>query len=538
MPRALLVVPILFLALFYAWPLGVILARSAQAGSIGAAFVEARTWSVVGFTLWQALLSTAVTVAVGLPGAYLIGRYEFPGRRWLRILSGIPFVMPTVVVGAAFVALLGPTGLLNLGLTRLFALDRPPLPVLESLGAIVLGHVFYNTTIVIRLVGDAWAALDPRLVAAARVLGARRSQAFWRIDLPLLWPSLLTAALLVFMFDVTSFGVVLILGGARFSTLETEIYRQALSFFNLPMAAALTVIQMVITLVVTGLYSVWTRRPEQLRGRSGARPTLRPIRGRGPWLAWVFTATLVLAVMTAPLIALVVRSLLAPDGGLTFAYYAELNINRRQSAFFVPATTALANSLVVAAATTVIATGLGLATAVALRTPSRLGRWFEAGLLFPLGTSAVTLGLGYLLAFSRPPLAWRAEPWLLPVVHALIAFPFVVRSLLPAIRAIAPGWRRAAATLGASPARVVWTIDLPIMARSVAVAAAFAFAISLGEFGATALLSRPDFPTLPVAIFNALGQPGALNYGQALAMSTLLMLLCAAVIGVIEDQGV
>ena len=147
------------------------------------------------------------------------------------------------------------------------------------------------------------------------------------------------------------------------------------------------------------------------------------------------------------------------------------------------------------------------------------------------------MGLGSLLAFNRAPTAWLGATWLLPMAHALIAFPFTVRSLLPAWQGIRPRLRQAAAVLGASPWAVVREIDLPLISRAVIVAGAFAFAISLGEFGATALLTRPDFPTLPVAIFTYLGQPGALNYGQALAMSTILMLICVAAIAVIEGLG-
>ncbi|HRF50687.1 MAG TPA: ABC transporter permease subunit, partial [Anaerolineales bacterium] len=257
----LLLTPLLFLALFYAWPLGAILARSlAPEGGLDlgpglAVLGRASTWSVIGFTLWQATLSTIATVLVGLPGAYLIGRYDFPGKRWLRALSGVPFVLPTLVVGAGFSALLGDRGVVNQTLMSWLGLKAPPVQVLGSLGAIVLGHVFYNTTLIIRLVGDAWARLDPRPLAAARTLGASPAKAFVEVTLPLLAPSLGMATLLVFTFDVASFGVILILGGPRFATLETEIYRQAMSLFNLPGAAVLTLIQLSLTLGLALAYN-------------------------------------------------------------------------------------------------------------------------------------------------------------------------------------------------------------------------------------------------------------------------------------------
>ena len=118
------------------------------------------------------------------------------------------------------------------------------------------------------------------------------------------------------------------------------------------------------------------------------------------------------------------------------------------------------------------------------------------------------LGLGFLIAFDTPPLDFRAAPWLVPVAQALVAIPFVVRIVAPTLRSIDPRQREAAALLGASPGRVRREIDLPIVSRALAVAAGFAFAISLGEFGATVFLARPDRPTLPVAIFRFLGRPG------------------------------
>jgi thiamine transport system permease protein len=154
--------------------------------------------------------------------------------------------------------------------------------------------------------------------------------------------------------------------------------------------------------------------------------------------------------------------------------------------------------------------------------------------MLPLGTSAVTLGLGFIIVFSRPPLDVRSFPLLLPIAHSLVALPFVVRTLQPALQGIPNRLREAAAVLGASPWQVWRAVDLPILARAALVSAIFSFTISLGEFGATTFLSRPEMPTIPIAIFRFIGQPGAINYGQALAMSTLLMLVCALSIMIME----
>jgi thiamine transport system permease protein len=231
--------------------------------------------------------------------------------------------------------------------------------------------------------------------------------------------------------------------------------------------------------------------------------------------------------LLTPLLALVLRSF-SLEGSYTLRYYEALFTNPSQSFFYVPPAVAIRNSLLVAGTVVLLSLVLGLITAYLLTEPSGPFKSFlDTLFMLPLGASAVTLGFGYIIALNRPPLNLRASPLLLPLAHTLVAFPFVVRSLLPAMRGMNPHWREAAGVLGASPVRIVREIDLPIVARALLVGAVFAFTVSLGEFGATLLIARPTFPTMPVVIYRLLGAQGALNQGQGLAMSTLLMLVCA-----------
>jgi thiamine transport system permease protein len=495
---------------------------------------------IVAFTFGQAALSTALTLLLGLPGAYLLARFTFRGKALLRALTAVPFVMPTLVVAAGFSALLGPRGWINLALMEVFRLAAPPLQVLNSLGAVVLAHVFYNTTIVLRMVGDFWSHLDPRLDQAAQTLGASRAQTRLRVTLPLLMPAIAAASVLVFLFDFTSFGVILVLGGPRLATLEVEIYRQTVSLFDLPVAAALTVLQLAFTLGITALYlrlSARVQRPLHLRG-----PSLTERRLRGPRERAIAGAliSVLLLFLISPLAALGIRSFtrLVPPAGrdttprptLTLDYYRELGINRRRALFYVPPAAAIGISLGYAATTVALALALGLPAAWSLARGGAdpVGRVMDPILMLPLGTSAVSLGLGFIVALDQPPLDLRASPILVPLAHTLVAFPFVVRSLVPALRSIRPRLRQAAAVLGAPPAEVIRRIDVPLVGRAVLVAATFAFMISLGEFGATAVVARPEYPTVPLAIYRFITAPGALNYGQALALSTILMAVCAA----------
>lgn len=528
--------PILFLVVFYVYPLLAILRVSF---SVPAPDVVSQTlemaaspsfWRVLWFTTWQAMLSTVLTVLVGLPLAAIFARFDFPGKGIMAALLTIPFVMPTVVVAPAFLALIGRNGVLNTWLQASFGLTAPPLQLEQTIGLILLVHVFYNVAIVIRTVGGFWSNLSPSLGEAAAALGARPWQIFHTVTLPLLAPSILAASLLVFLFCFTSFGVVLILGGLRFATIEVEIYRQAVSYFNLPLAAFLSIVQLGVTFTVMFIYTrMQAGLSRSLRRRRRSQPR-RPADLR-QWLL-VGGALCVTALgVLAPLAALVVRSFTLGDQGLTLIYYQALEQNLRQSAFFAPPVAAIGNSLLYAAATLAISLPLGVIAAYMLAQPrSRWAAVLDPLLLLPLGTSAVTLGFGYIVAMG--PL--RASPWLVPIAHSLIALPFVVRSFLPALRALDQRLRDAASMLGATPLRRWWTIDAPLLVRALLISAAFAFAISLGEFGATLLIARPDRPTMPMVIYQALGRPGLINYGQALAMSTILMAVTALSLILIE----
>lgn len=509
----LALLPLSFLLLAYFYPLAHILQVSITWGALNLPAGWARA---LGFTFTQAVLSTLLTVIVGLPGAAALARYDFPARRLLSVLTGVPFVLPTVVVAAAFNAVLGPRSPLN---ALLVTLGLPTLDLRYSLVAILLAHIFYNLTLVIRFVGTFWESLDPRLEEAARMLGASRWRAWADVTLPLLAPALGAAALLTFIFCFTSFGVILILGGPRFATLEVEIYRQTVQYLNLPAAAVLALLQLGFTLGLTLAYTrlqAHLSRPLEFRRAETLR---RPPRRWEAVALYAYLALLGLWI-GLPLLTLVARSL--SEGG---RYYLALFENPRRALFYVPPVVAVRNSLSLGLATTGLALLLGLPAALALR-QQRRGWLFDALLMLPLGTSAVTLGLGYLLSWNRPPLDLRGSPLLLWMAHTLVALPFVVRNLLPALNAIRPQLREAALILGAPPRRVFWDVDLPLIWRALLVGAMFAFTISLGEFSATVLLTRPDWPTIPVAIYRFLGLPGAANYGQAMAMSTLLMGVC------------
>ncbi len=524
---ALALVPVAVLGVFFVLPVSGMLALGLRPdgaldpGAVLEVLTRGRTGRVLGFTLWSAAAATGCSVLLGLPAAYVLHRTTFPLRRVLRAALLVPFVLPTVVVGVAFRQLLregGPLGVLGL--------DGTPV-------AIVLGLVFFNVAVVVRVVGGAWEALDGRAGQAAATLGASPWQVFRTVTLPALLPAIASAATVVFLFCATAFGIVLTLGGTRYATVETEIYLLTVQVFDLPAAAALSILQLV---VVVALLAVAQRaRAVVPVTRGPARP--RPL-GRLDGLP-VAATLLVLAFVAIPICSLVAGSLRV-DGSWSLANYAALGTTGDREALQVTVTQALVNSLRTAFDATWMAVGTGLLVAVVVTrrsrtsTERRVRRALDGFFMLPLGVSAVTLGFGLLITLDEPPLDLRDSALLVPVAQALVALPLVVRTLVPVLSGIDDRQRQAAASLGAGPLRSLLTVDLPVLWRPLLAGAGFAFAASLGEFGATSFLAREEFPTLPLVIFRLLGHPGELNYGMALAASVLLASTTAAVMLLVE----
>ncbi|RTE48258.1 iron ABC transporter permease [Actinobaculum sp. 352] len=524
-------VPLAFLAVFFAWPVLAMLARGFFAdGSLNfSAFAEVlgsgRTWRIAWQTIWMALAGTAGSVVLGIPAAYVLYCCRFPGRRLLRAIATVPFVLPTVVVGAAFRALLGKGGLYSFA-----GLDGTP-------NAVVLALVFFNLSVVIRTVGTMWLSLDPRTAEAARTLGARPWRVLRTVTLPTLGPSIAASGGLVFLFCATAYGVVQTLGRPGYGTLETEIWVQTSTYLDLRTAAVFSCLQ--LTVVVLSL--LISRRMSRgtdvaLRLRSGSEHRLR----RPDLPALVVTLVVIAALLVAPMASLVVRSL-RRDGQWSVENYRLLSTSG--SGFTGGATVldALSHSVRIAVDATCIALAVGIPLALVLsrrvrsRRLARAQALLDSAVMLPLGVSAVTVGFGFFISLQGPPLNLAGNGMLVPLAQAVVALPLVVRVLVPVLRAIDPRLREAAATLGAGPGRVLATVDFPFMIRGLGLATGFAFAISLGEFGATSFLASADYMTLPVLIARLLGRAGANNYGMAMAASVILAVVTAGVMALCEN---
>ena len=342
---------------------------------------------------------------------------------------------------------------------------------------------------------------------------------------------------MVFLFCATSFGIMLILGGSQYGTLETEIYRQTAQIGDLRAAAVLSILQLVLVVAVLVVAAAVRRRGEATLRLRASVDLARPLR-RADLPAVLVTAAVGVLLM-APLVVLVVRSLRTPNGWGLDNYRALSGVGEN-NVLVTPVTTALGFSLrtALAAAALSVLVGVLLSVVLARRPRRRLARraigTLDAMVMLPLGVSAVTVGFGFLIALDSPPLDLRSSPLLIPIAQAMVTIPLVVRMVLPVLRAADDRLRQAAAVLGAGPIRVWWSVDLPIMSRALAGASAFAFAVALGEFGATTFIARPENPTLPVVIGRLISRPGSTNAGMALAAAVILAGLCAVSVFLVD----
>ena len=415
---ALSIPPSVGLAVFYVWPLLTLSFRAIDGDAVQTTLGRRATWEVAWFTLWQAVVSTLMTLVVGLAPAYIVARFNFRGRQLLLGLITALFVLPTVVMGAAFLALL-PDGM-N-----------------QSIAAVIAAHVVFNLAVVVRTVGPLWEQLPSDMEGAAATLGASPWRVFTMITLPLIRPALVAASSIVFIFTFTSFGVVRVIGAAGTRTLEVEVWRQAIQLGDIRTAVVLSILQMVMLAAVV----MWSSRAQRRYSQPlGLEPSARRMPQRGSERRQVALIGITsFAVCGAPLFALAARSFSTPSGW-SIAAWTQLGRTevRPGIRLGIDPLDAVRNSVENALWATLFAVVIGALSSLAIAAARNTGRFLDVGMMLPVGTSAVTIGFGMLITFDQAPYDWRAEWWLVPVGHALVAVPFVVRATVGVLRSVDP----------------------------------------------------------------------------------------------------
>jgi thiamine transport system permease protein len=464
--------------------------------------------SILAATLLQAVWSTSVAVCIAIPIAWALT--VEPGRlsTWVMLWVSIPFIIPTPVAAVLLQSVCGPTTWCG----ALFGIE-----VAQGFVFVVLVQAWYNIGLIVRVVTPAWAAIRGTYGAVAATLGAPSWRQLTSITIPLLTPSILNGALLVLLYCIGSFGVIVLLGGGRMVSIEVEIWRQTSQYLRIDRATVLTVVQLLMSMVVLrAVDSFGLARPIAL-------PVYRTPRQSG-WIRWLAYGVICVAllVFVLPYGSLALRAF---DGTDPFAALRAMQSPVRGSGMSISPLLSLARSFWIA---TCVA-GISMVIGWIATTP---GTRLRNAVVLPLGVSTITLGLGYLLWFGT--LGWLKSPWLLIAVHCVIVLPIVTRQLLVGRDRLPTQYAAASQTLGAAPLRRLRQIELPLLRRTLGAAASLAYALSLGDYAAAFVLSRPDSATAPVIIARLLNRPGATNYAQAAALSLVFVVCCVLVMVVVQ----
>jgi len=480
---------------------------------------------VIWFTFWQAALSSILTLLFAFPGAYLLSRYDFPGKRFVIAASTIPFVIPSMVLAVGLIAIFGSSGVLS---SILSSLSIPAPDLIGSRSIIILAHVFFNFPIALRILLARFSGLDPTLVHAARSLGAGRVRTFFTVVLPQMRYSVLSALSLVFTFCFLTFGIVLLLGGLN-HTIEVEIRSLfvGLSEEGLHHAGALVLVESVIVLVTTYVY-IWSSsrvsgRAEIVLSRPGTMR--RKISPAGRFLVGTYVM-LVLLIVFLPLLMVFLGSFMAGRTlihAFTLDWYWKIMTMESGSGFSVTPLDSIRNSLLFGLLTMLLCLPLSYMTAwVMVKRGGRGKRFMDMLLLFPLGASSVALGYGLVSAYSSPPVSITGTWYIIVLVHSVIAYPIGARAIYSSMKSFPPQLERAARSLGASPVESFFRVKLPLILPGILVAAVFAFAVSIGELGATLMVSSEEYITMPVYLYRTVEGAGR-ELGPMYAFSVILM---------------
>ncbi|ASJ08493.1 ABC transporter [Thermococcus siculi] len=535
-PRAshlLLLIPLAFLLTFFYVPLVSILKTGLWENGLTLEHITSVLENdyhrrVILFTIGQAIASTILTLALGLPGAYIFAKYDFPGKRTIKAVLTVPFVMPSVMVALGYILLFGKSGII----TELIGRD---LGILYSWKGILLAHAFYNFPIVIRMVSSLWQRVNPHYEEAAMALGARGWRLFWRVTLPMISPAIFASAMLTFVFCFLSFSIPLIIGGYRYATIEVDIFTSIMVLLDFKTGSALAIIQ--IALSMAFMY-VYLRSLDAYAKREEQRVFRKPLPfGRRDWLSLrglgiaVYSA-IVFVFIVSPLLAVIYDSLRF-NNQWSLEWYRRIFSTEYNPMFGATTLGAIRNSLTFGLATVFLSIIIALPIAYALhRWNFRGKRLFDVLAMLPLASSAITLGLGYIRVFHSTPLYYTM--WIVIAAHTIIAYPFVLRAVSTSLKKIKPNLFEAALSLGAREWRAFLRVELPLALGGVIVGAIFAFAMSIAELGATYMLAKPEYTTMTVAIYKFLG---ARQFGSASALSVLLMAVSTASFLIIERVG-
>ncbi len=509
--RILILVPVIFIGTFLIFPLILLFSRFPEMNFFQ---TVSRNSSIIRFTIFQAFISAVLTMLLGIPGAYLLARAKLPNslKSLLKAASMVPFVLPGISMAIGFLLTFGNNGLINSFLS-LFGLR---FRILYTFAAVLIGHVFYNFPLFIRIVGDAFERIDRNILEMANLEGISRFKRFWYIEFPLVTPAVGSAFALSYLYCFTSFAVVLILGGIRYSTIEVSIYMYLRILLDFESALSLTLFQMIFVAIASFIFLILSNKSEQFFGET--------LKERRPKWAYFYIAVMGLFVFL-PLSMASLGGFFRYGGTFTLENFKRLFNQGVEWIIGANVLSVIVYSIVLGSLVGMCVCALGLVSSYA---SVRLKNSLSTLTYLPIAVSPATMAFGMIL-FDNIPQILK-----LSTVYMLISLPLVHNSLQNVWRSFPREIEEASKIDGCNFTKRLFRITLPIFKRELLGTFAFSTAIALGEITATIILSNGQMTTLSVATYKLFSTR---HVGEAQALNSILMLVVLALFFLSEQTG-
>lgn len=485
---------------------------------------------IIRFSFYQAILSALISIAVGLPGAWIMSRYSFPGEKLFKAVTFLPFILPPILVVLAMVLFWGNNGSVNRFLMWVLGSNETPVQFLYSLKGILLSHAFYNFPVAMKIIGDRWERISLRYEQAARSLGSSKWMVFWRIYFPLLLPSIASAFMLIFLLCLNSFAIILVLGGGvKFTTMEVLIYQLSRIELDFSGAASLAFLQVVISLFFV-FFLIKQHKEQDKQSHAAKRRLISEVkRNRIPAVFSTLWMLLLTVFAIGPLMAVISDSLLVKKGGQTMyslTWYGRMFSSEKTVHFM----DALWNSLSLAFTASILGGFLGMGVVLVIYfQKGKTRRFIEMITMFPIALSSVVLGAVWFSLFqdvSASGLKLNVF-WVAALIHALIVFPYFVRIVLPILESVPESWLMAAQSLGRDYNYFLRKVLIPWLKKPIIIGFSFSFALSLGELNSILMIADEQMKTLPLEIYGAIS---GYRFSYASAVGVVLLVLCVSTI--------
>ena len=511
-------------------------------------FEDDDTIRALKFTMLEAIISTIMTLLVGLPVAWYLGRYNWKNIRTIRALLSVPFVTPSIVVAMGFLMLIDPGGLLDtigidLRLETGHIGDLAEYTGWANPGhfiALIAAHVWFNLSLVMRFIEPTLSTMNQSWEEQIRFLPAGRTAygRFRNLWLPILGPAALCSACLCFIFSFSSFALIKWLTPNQ-DNLETlmaksggsaGIYGYRIDTSEVVLATSL--VQLLILSLAIILTAQIQKKHSSIHSIITENSRQKNIKKPGKMARFTIYSAVLYSIL--PLILVAIASFRIRDSSNGSHSYSTAAWQEAWSGNY--STTAipdaLINSLTYCIITLMIALPVGyvIASCIArleIENKNKTAKMVEFATMIPLALSAVMIGLGILIGLLK----WAPElfSWMLipAIPHIIITTPFVIRIMLPAIRSLEPEYVEQAKMLGLSPIKAWWHGRVSILRAPIVVSAALTMAFSLGEFGASWVLVRSgSWDSLSVLVDQLMGQPKFNPMIQPMAMAAATTLMC------------